>query len=252
MRIISPFHDYYDSAMGLGVDWSLVFVRPPGELSEAEGKRFAIEPGPDYQWYAKDWTILASARPFWVAVAGRRFKGMEVRFRDTFCGRPASYLAARGPHAYGKDGLIAILASNGMGLPDVGRRKTWETSKARKLHADLDAWFSAADSDVSGSMAESGLSVLAQRDKAGPAYRSWNNRMNLRPEDWAPIEVNPRLLSFEFYRAMQPFELYQELSMWVGGVLPQHDAMTARFSDADRFVERGFDAKTSFRKMSCA
>jgi len=35
--------------------------------------------------------------------------------------------------------------------------------------------------------------------------------------------------------------------MWVGGVLPGRDAMTAKVSDADRFVEHGFDAKASFR-----
>jgi hypothetical protein len=63
-----------------------------------------------------------------------------------------------------------------------------------------------------------------------------------------PAVKNCILNKAEFYRVFDAHTAFQELSMYVGGVLPQQSAMVATVSDKDRIAQRGFD-KWSFRKM---
>jgi len=61
-------------------------------------------------------------------------------------------------------------------------------------------------------------------------------------------EINPpRLKDVEFYRKINPYQAFQEIEMWVGGVLPGVSPDTAAVDDATRLVKHGFD-KTSFKK----
>lgn len=57
-----------------------------------------------------------------------------------------------------------------------------------------------------------------------------------------------RLADFQFGRMLPAQAVYQEIAMWIGGVLPRHGAMAAAVPDPIRFEERGFDGRTSFRR----
>lgn len=56
------------------------------------------------------------------------------------------------------------------------------------------------------------------------------------------------LKNINFPKILDPFTAYQELSMWVGGVLPKTGNEMVSISDEDKITKRGFD-KWSFRKM---
>jgi len=61
-------------------------------------------------------------------------------------------------------------------------------------------------------------------------------------------EINPaRLKEVEFFRKINAYQAFQEIEMWVGGVLPQISPDMAAIDDATRLAKHGFD-KTSFRK----
>lgn len=69
----------------------------------------------------------------------------------------------------------------------------------------------------------------------------------LRHRRW---KVNgPDLQGCEFYRMMDTHSAFQEISMWVGGVLSSTGPETVTINDERvRIEKRGFDAKKSFRK----
>jgi len=63
------------------------------------------------------------------------------------------------------------------------------------------------------------------------------------------FEVNPLLQQYNFMKFMPPSTIYQEIEMFLGNALVK-DVMPASFqSDLDKLTARGFDPKTSFRKL---
>ena len=58
--------------------------------------------------------------------------------------------------------------------------------------------------------------------------------------------INPKLQDEEFYRVFDPFMAYQELSMYISGVLGVGERPTVDISDIDMAAKKGFDNK-SFR-----
>jgi hypothetical protein len=61
------------------------------------------------------------------------------------------------------------------------------------------------------------------------------------------IMANGNLSEFQFYKKKDPFSTYQELDMFISGILPQNSNMPISISDKDRIYQHGFD-KYSFRK----
>lgn len=60
--------------------------------------------------------------------------------------------------------------------------------------------------------------------------------------------LNPCLKDFEFYKCMDTYQVFQELEMYIGGVLGSNGKDTVEVSDESKIVGKGFDLKTSFRK----
>ena len=56
----------------------------------------------------------------------------------------------------------------------------------------------------------------------------------------------PTLRDYQFYKVKDAFTAMQELSMYVGGVIPQQEKELVNISDKDRIAQHGFD-KLSFR-----
>lgn len=83
---------------------------------------------------------------------------------------------------------------------------------------------------------------LALLTTSGQLYR---DKRDAKVSAAAYKDVN--LADIEFYRVIDAYTMFQELEMYIGGVLPRPGAMTATIADKDRIVQHGFD-KWSFRK----
>ena len=60
--------------------------------------------------------------------------------------------------------------------------------------------------------------------------------------------LNPRLKRFEFYKVFDSYGAFQEIHMFLSGVLGNTEKKTVGVSDIHRLEAHGFDRKTSFRK----
>ena len=63
------------------------------------------------------------------------------------------------------------------------------------------------------------------------------------------VTKNGSLKAFDFYRVMDTYKTYQELDMFLGGILAPENKPIIKIEDKFRIAEHGFD-KWSFRKQS--
>ena len=172
----------------------------------------------------------ASFTSFTVGFCGKLYPGVRVKISSA--GGYATTIDER--CVYTKADLLAFLASHGL-----------ERGKVQ------DDWFEEDKGDAA---------VAAYFDRQGsdaPAEYMIAHKAAILTYDYRPIFCDPRagrpvilngtLKEFEFFRVMNAFQAYQELDMFVGGVLTQTEAMTVNIADKDRIVQHGFD-KYSFRK----
>ena len=62
--------------------------------------------------------------------------------------------------------------------------------------------------------------------------------------------VNPLLKNYEFYKVFNAFLAFQEVSMFMGGVLGKSEKEIVEVQDKYKITQHGFDYKWSFRKES--
>jgi len=60
--------------------------------------------------------------------------------------------------------------------------------------------------------------------------------------------INPILKEYEFYKVFDSFTAFQEIQMFISGVLGIDENPIVEVSDKDKIISRGFDYKWSFRK----
>ncbi|HWW95487.1 MAG TPA: hypothetical protein VN375_19110 [Vicinamibacteria bacterium] len=241
MKIISPFHDYYDGVQSLGQDKSLVYLRQRQEVVAPQRRDYPEPPDAHLggwlrsglkfeEWYGKSCRVFA--RPLWVAVAGKVYRGYRLLRRSLSGGATYEVEADRVAFAWDLPALTVLAVE--MGVPDPLLSRAKKSSSFPGLE-----WLSRQGTEeLPGRLAEAGIVISA-------AYLDHEGA-----KDRDPLILNPQLAAFQFGKVMDAFQVYQEIAMWVGGVLPQRGAMTATVSDADRYVEHGFDPKTSFRKAA--
>jgi hypothetical protein len=89
----------------------------------------------------------------------------------------------------------------------------------------------------------------------GQSYKLFQLMMDFSiamPQPWTtskPFAFNDMSLKdIQFYRAVDPYTAFQEIEMYLGGIVPRPGAMTANIEDKYRVEQHGFD-KWSFRKM---
>lgn len=221
MRIFGG-HDYYDSALSMGIDPTIVMVRE------------------------KSKSILVKS-------VGESLLGIEMalipsqvkvhRVTVVFCGR--MYCGALVNHAgdYGpihtfwsasKLREYAAEVKNGK----VGVYHPWYRRKS-KAPMTVEDYFTPVDApgNVRQYMIDHKIAILVQHDRG-------------RTEE-PYFEVNPiGLKQLGFAKALDPYTAFQELSMWIGGILGGTSPEIVRITDDKVLIENhGFD-KHSFRSSS--
>ena len=227
MRIISKFHDYYDTAMGYGQDQSVVYVRDQKDSDEAPSQMklcHRIDRDAPQRY--------AICYPFAIAFCGKIYRGFSavVKPSDATPTRKACYT---------KDELIQFLASHKINITEKSYRGRWipfwdrswtEYLAQPQCDASAESWF-----------IERKIAVMVSDLEVKQEYA-------LTREHETGIIINPCLKRYEFYRIFDAYQTFQELSMFVGGILPGADADMAVVNDKDRYAQRGFDVKWGFRK----
>ncbi len=240
MRIISKFQDYYDVALGLGQDPNLVYVRKT-EVIELQTTWHRDRRVGEYQHNKETINYL-------VGILG--FCGKPIpyyRFHRSWLEKNRDGLVIRkneDTYVWTKEQYIEYLSKYpqddsksrgwyGSMLPDREATRygyNYLNHFDTKFHPD-DTFFIDCNAPV----------ILFEGDT------TWSNK-RISPYRYKCV-LNPCLKDLQFSKYMEAYKAYQEISMYVGGVLPRSQNEMVEISDKDKRDKHGFD-KTSFKTLS--
>jgi hypothetical protein len=236
MKIVSPFHDYYDIATfysptpmyirqtqefdlthpennkTLAPHWALDLREMMNHAPSITVNNFRIGDDP---------TSVQSIQKFLVGFCGRLYVGYQIDMN--------SYKVVH--YRYGIPKLLED-------FPYCKRASTPEWDE--KLLKDWERFYQnykalLENKDVTN-FVESGIPVFAIL----PFERSWGHR--------CIFQLNPRLRDLGFVSQFDPYMAYQEIEMFVGGVLSNTEDASLERTDEAVAESKGFDRKWSFRR----
>lgn len=234
MRIISDIKDYYDSAQAYGQDARLVYLRKEQVVSlpSASYSLEACDLPPELNFVdalARSCPAQVSWRPGWpvrqvtigsgwVLFAGKLYPFALVYQENTGVAQGQTH------YFYGFDDLAKYLAPFGYDLTK--KRASW----CRPDGLSWGEFFSQVGSDrYYESCAQARAPVLLYYQGNSTLYR------------------DTILAPYKFYKALDAWQAYQELSMFVG-MLGSPEKPLEVIEDKYRVIQHGFD-EWSFRKL---
>ena len=212
MLIASKFHDYYDTALSSsGVDKTCVYKRKTIRIREANPFKGML---PRFISSKKTETLCTF---FIVGFCGKLYVG--ARFENTL---QASYKNKFKPFCvYGQEEIEKAMYNHRIKEPIMYYYYFRHTKKLKtmfnKFHdkANLELFFKYK------------VPVFSFVTK---------------------LKLNPVIKPLQFYKVFDTYSAFQEIHMFLSGVLGNPEKKTVRISDIDRLEAHGFDKKTSFRK----
>lgn len=252
MRIISKYKDYYDSASGYGVDMGIVYSREERQLdreNEADRKLYyEIKEACDK--VTKDdrfqnMYLNANYDMIYVGVAGKIYVGLrfhtlandkdntlfKVHQNSRIVGNeniPMNQLFAWAPSNLNDKQLDTPASTNTWTQSEQNTPRSWfEKNAAVRIVEDVELF---ARNEM--------VSFIKIGHHRGYYHRHIGSR------DDSPIILNPCLLNYGFQKMVDSFTIFQEISMFVTGVLAQKDQMTHTATDKELLYARGHDDKS--------
>lgn len=231
MRINSPFRDYYDSSVGFGIDNTVVFNRTRRDLD------FYAKQGADAQVVSDIEKALRRFEDLKGDITRRSSKVCSIYIG--FCGKVyqglLTYIDPKTGNLHGSQYRDLVMTEALM----------WRLK------------------DVPEPLLEIELVLRSLRDGSLKTIKDWFDDKHIRCfEDvdlftkhqmvtfiYSPGRaiINPCLKDFEFQRLVGAVEAFQEVSMFISGVLGAPSSPMIELRDKDRIVAHGFD-EHSFRQ----
>ena len=257
MRIISKFRDYYDSVRGSGVDSERVWIRKTEPIEQQ-----VIIPTSHYSAQRE-----RGEEP-WLSMARAAQKGVLQKM----CQWTGSHV--QGSQCYhGVNGLLLVIGGKTFPGIEVTHERLNKTEKGMALNwvvydrqfmwnkADVQAWLDKEGVNPDQLNCESGISEkISERLKV--FFDTEYDFINSAIEAKAPIVLcttsshgnvtytaNPNLSELGCVSCLDPWQAYQEIQMFVGGVLCSNENPKIELTDKERVVQHGFDDH-SFRKSA--
>jgi len=238
MLIISKFNDYYDSALGVaGVDKTVVYRRKTKEI-DANDWMLRVNWFPElttrYTWHSGSYMDYQT--DFVARLRGQQFKQYHLKvFIIGFCGKvykgvrlssditDSSY---RGTYHYCLYTLVKEMGRLSISFKDADVNVfDFETVECKQMTEDKI------------------ISFISTGEKE---YTHHRNRLDVWTDSKNKAYLNPVLKDYQFYRIVDTYTAFQEISMYISGVIGTGEKETITISDEDMRDAKGFD-KYSFK-----
>ena len=235
MRIISKFKDYYDSAAGYGVDTSVIYERtskPLPSWSREEDRQA------DVLQYRE---IAAACRAM---VHPDRFRQLyrHAEFKTVFVGVAGKiYVGLILPHGtFDEEKQLWQRIRDGMYC----EMYAWKPENLTDKQLDQkieNAWPNTTE--VTTVREWFALNENARVVENVDLFTKYNmvSFVAVQTSAGTSVQINERLQDYGFQRMMDGFTAFQEISMFVTGVLAQQDQMTHVPTDKELLYARGHD-----------
>lgn len=230
MRIISPYKDYYDCIQSQGQDQSFVYLRRTEEHDYGNSRNKWPFPKIHNNWYFSDRDLCVAE-----AIVG-------------FCGKiyPVIGLSKNSRedriHCYSIEDVDEFIKENRKKKQvdqyfEYGNKKPWRSSWRCARRKEFEKFFTECveQQDIHEKLfVESGHPLFVAK------YKNWG----CTPK----ITFNAELKGLKFFRVFPTAIAFQEIAMYLGGVLGTGNPSIPEVSNNDLIEAKGFDLKYSFRK----
>lgn len=267
MRIISKFRDYYDGVVVYGSDAELCYVRDTRELGPSDTEKFDTLQKSVDELYGE---MNVALERTWVW-GNRRRKARPALCTDNFSAAIIGFCGKLYPAIQFYDEWLThpnqftdvleklrtdVLSFDGHYERSISLveyqdyKKQFEspsiTEKVyfrRSIHKFTREWF---ENFVAKHKAGKKVPLDFFFELNAPVF-VWMPK-DYKRQQQQKIIVNPQLKSYRFQSLVDPFSAWQELSMFVGGVLKRPETKMVAVSDEIRRDKMGFDER-SFKNM---
>ena len=239
MYIISKKKDYYDGVVGtMGIDKEIVYERKEKIIEDSKQfpKEFA-KPNDIRDFFRK--TNHFSNLKFYSPKEKSKYEQLHFIIL-VFCCKLYT--------------IFKLNKKRKKRLPN----KIWDASFTTnfiydsdkiKEHLEIQHWGRNLNDDINYIENYDALHIFREYKTPVFIYDSNYNRINLR--DYKTDDkfiINPLLKKYEFYKVFDSFTAFQEIQMFISGVLEINKKETVEISDKDKIEQHGYDKKWSFRK----
>lgn len=244
MRIISKFKDYYDGVQVLNQDHSVIFHRitsDPEELAYPVDSFYRakqkIFPPLKYQFLIsqdqinykssnrKDLYRNAEYRLISLVFCGKVYRCIEFEFK--VINKNSLFGDLHLHYCWDMDLLQKACEDYGSELPDINIEYSRKTRP-------IEEYFKDNGTKVS-------IDLFNKEDAIISVQRSCRTRVE------ADLIRNPCLKDLQFFKIIDPFTAYQEIDMFLSGVLAPENKPMVKIEDKYRVQQHGFDPKFGFR-----
>jgi hypothetical protein len=237
--ILSKNKDYYDGVVGtMGVDKTLVYERTEIEIEEKtefpepfkyNKRKFYIENKSNFiilNNFDTNSKKYFSNSFFLVGFCGKHYLGWKMFYKKKeFDGSVNQYVdIVKYDIIYGYENVKKHLKDNRWD-------KNLYDSVQHVLKYDPINTFRTINSPI-----------FVYDGGIGIKHKDWNNRKS-------KFVINPILKEYEFYKEVDAFTAFQEVQMFLGGVLGTGEKEIVQVDDKYKIPQHGFD-KWSFRRKS--
>jgi len=227
MYVISKFKDYYDGVVGtMGVDKTLVYERNTIEIEDSEEMPIEFQPSNNLSWsHRRDNHFLnigymttdskkySGCQSFIIGFCGKLYLGWKFNYtvRDKF----NLYSEDRTDIIYGFDNAKQYLKSG--------------------------FWKNTSQEDIDYVLNYDPIDMFRTLNTPVFIYDKNESHRNTK------LIINPILKDYEFYKEVDSFTAFQEIQMFLGGVLGTGEKEIIEVEDKYKIPQHGFD-KWSFRR----
>lgn len=238
MKIISKFRDYYDCIQGYGIDQNFVYPRT------TEEKDFSPQINSDQYRFVLD-NFIGNKRygdlfvdSYVIGFCGKLFPVYKLVYRDLThdCGNTRWAYTNKGVEKFfkelntGKKKREEYLKSYMF-----GKHQSW-LDRRRFVQANVINMFEELHGyDMLSTFVEFNVPVFVIKDIEEGYYH--------RPTT-AKIDLNPCLLDYHFQAIFDPYTAYQEIQMFISGVLGLKEPYMVNISDEHMRDAKGFNEQS--------
>lgn len=247
MKIISKFKDYYDSVQQYGRDESILYLRNE-EYFQPDKSGYVKErfhpsdyPQPNQIWVGNRTQQLQgelSTHGFAILFCGKYYRGLKMEIGGSWSNNNSIQFC------YSTESAMAFLTKHNIPTSYTFRKEIITPGVNEK---SLERYFSEKVEVSKPDMNQIHKCPVILSAVLG-AYRDSYSVRDQSKNASVHVVKNPCLRDLEFYRVMDANTAYQELSMFLGGVMASNGPSMVEVSEKTRIEKRGFD-KWSFRKM---
>lgn len=248
MRIVSAYHDYYDPIMRTAMDPTVLYLRETadGGRIRAAASRYELGDGSSannirisngtlsYKISYHPISFCGTLHHVWMGNHTTTVDAVETQYRVT--GESSS------------DVRKMIYAQFDLEIPQA--RRSWYRYRSSKKYDTIQLPESLGSLDWTALHRQERSPILTIRPLNQTERRSGSfaYRYGDTEEEYVLVR-NPRLEDLNFVERVDPFTAFQEINMYISGVLGQSDRPMVKLTDKDILTKHGFDPKWGFRKM---